>query len=144
MLFLERLAESGSVRQAARAAGVTRQAVWKLRRRAPAFDAAYREVMAQTVELMAETAMDRAIHGTEQPVYQGGALVGHRIVHHDQLLAYLLRVRDPLNYAPVDELDRCQRHKPLTASAAAGSRLERLSHAETGIGEEGSGTGRPG
>jgi hypothetical protein len=121
ILFLERLAELGSVRRAAAIAGVTRQAVWKLRQRAPAFRAAYEAAWRQSVELMADTAIDRAIHGTEEPVFHGGEQVGTRIRHHDRLLTYLLRVRDPLNFAPIDELDRWQRHRgDCTQAAPAG------------------------
>jgi hypothetical protein len=32
---------------------------------------------------------------------------------------YLLRVRDPLNYAPIDQLERWKRHRALPAPAAA-------------------------
>lgn len=117
VLFLERLAEKGSVIAAARAAGVARQSVYKLLKRAPAFRAVFDETLAHVAVLLADTAFDRALHGTEEPVFHKGELVGHRTVHHDRLLAYLLRVRDPLNFAPVDELDRWQKHRPLTATA---------------------------
>lgn len=121
VLFLERLAEHGSVRRAAAMAGVTRQAVWKLRQRAPAFRAAYEAACLQSVEILADTAIDRALHGTEEPVFQGGEQVGTRIRHHDGLLAYLLRVRDPLNHAPIDELDRWQKYRSVPAEATSTS-----------------------
>ncbi len=38
-------------------------------------------------------------------------------MHHDRLLMYLLRVRDPLNYAPIDELERWKGHRALAAPA---------------------------
>jgi hypothetical protein len=118
VLFLDRLAEHGSVRAACRAASMSREAVRRLRARAPAFDAAYREAMAQNVAVLADAVFDRAIHGSERPVYYKGELVGTRTVHHDALACYLLRVRDPLNYAPIDELDRWQKHRPLEPAAA--------------------------
>jgi hypothetical protein len=120
VLFLDRLAEHGSVLAACRAVNLSREAARKLRRRAPAFDAAYREALAQNVAVLADYVFDRAIHGSERQVYQKGALVGTRTVHHDALACYLLRVRDPLNYAPIDELDRWQKHRPLEASAEPG------------------------
>lgn len=119
-LFLERLASSASVQEAARSVGMTRQSARKLYRRAPAFRAAWDEALRESVAILAETAFHRAIHGTEQQVYYQGRLVGTKDVYHDRLLMYLLRVRDPLNYAPVDELDRWQKHRGLSASARPG------------------------
>ncbi len=118
-LFLERLSTTASVQEAARSVGMTRQSARKLYRRAPAFRAAWDEALRESVSVLAETAFHRAIHGTEQQVYHKGQLVGTREVHHDRLLMYLLRVRDPLNYAPIDELERWQRHRALPARAAA-------------------------
>jgi hypothetical protein len=45
-------------------------------------------------------------------------MVGFREVHHDGLLTYLLRVRDPLNFAPIDELERWTRLRGLPAPTA--------------------------
>jgi hypothetical protein len=120
-LFLERLSTTASVQEAARSVGMTRQSARKLYRRAPAFRAAWDEALRECVSVLAETAFHRAIHGTEQQVYHQGQLVGTREVHHDQLLMYLLRVRDPLNYAPIDELERWKRYRALPASAASGA-----------------------
>lgn len=117
LLFLERLAEHGSILAAAEAAGVSRRSVYKLRPRAPAFAAAMDAAMRTSTEVLADTLFDRAIRGHQVPVFQGGELVGHRTVHHDQLGCYLLRVRDPLNYAPIDELERWKRHRSLEATA---------------------------
>ena len=96
-LFLERLATTASVQEAARSVGMTRQSARKLYLRAPAFRAAWDEALRESVAVLAETAFHRAIHGTEQQVYYRGQPVGTRDVHHDRLLMSLLRVRDPLN-----------------------------------------------
>nr|WP_314443911.1 hypothetical protein [uncultured Sphingomonas sp.] len=106
LLFLERLAECGSILAAARAAGVSRRSVYKLAPRAPAFAAALDEAMRTANQVLADTLFDRAVHGHEVPIVHKGEVVATRTVHHDALGCYLLRVRDPLNYAPVDELDR--------------------------------------
>ena len=106
LLFLERLAECGSILAAARAAGVSRRSVYKLVPRAPAFAAALDEAMRSASQVLADTLFDRAVHGHEVPIVHKGEVVATRTVHHDALGCYLLRVRDPLNYAPVDELDR--------------------------------------
>ncbi len=116
-LFLERLATTASVQEAARSVGMTRQSARKLYRRAPAFRAAWNEALQESVAVLAETAFHRALHGTEQQVYYKGQLIGTREVHHDRLLMYLLRVRDPLNYAPIDELERWKQQRALSAPA---------------------------
>jgi hypothetical protein len=118
-LFLERLSTTASVQEAARSVGMTRQSARKLYRRAPAFRAAWDEALRESVSVLAETAFHRAIHGTGQQVYHRGQLVGTKDVHHDRLLMYLLRVRDPLNYAPVDELEQWKKHRALSAPASA-------------------------
>jgi hypothetical protein len=118
VLFLERLAECGSILAAARAAGVSRRAVYKLLPRAPAFAAALEEGLRTSTAVLADTLFDRAIHGHEVPIVHGGEVVATRTVHHDALGCYLLRVRDPLNYAPVDELDRWMARRGLDASTA--------------------------
>lgn len=106
VLFLERLGECGSIQAAARAAGVSRQSVYKLMPRAPAFAAAVAEALKSSCAILADTLFDRAVHGHQVPVVYQGEVVATRTVHHDMLGLYLLRVRDPLNFAPVDELDR--------------------------------------
>ncbi|GLR48031.1 hypothetical protein [Sphingomonas astaxanthinifaciens] len=117
ILFLERLEEQGSIVAAARAAGMSRRAVYRLLPRAPAFAAAFARALASTTATLADTLFDRAIHGHEVPVFHGGELVGTRTVHHDRLGIYLLRVRDPLNYAPIDELERWKRERAIDAAA---------------------------
>lgn len=119
VLFLERLAEGGSISRAAAAAKVTRQAVYKLRERAPAFDAAFRQIMRATADLLGETAFDRAVHGTERPIFYRGRQVGTRIVHHDRLLMYLLRSRDPAAYAPLQDAGSWAKQPVIEATASA-------------------------
>lgn len=117
LLFLDRLFEHGTLTSAARAAKVSRTSVYRLRARAPAFAAAMDRALAATAARLADAVFERAIHGHEVPIYQRGELVGTRTVHHDQLACYLLRVRDPLNYAPIDELERWKKQRALEAEA---------------------------
>lgn len=119
LLFLDRLAEHGSIVAACRAVGVTRQSVYKLRPRAPAFAAAMDGAVRESVTLLADVLFDRALHGHQVPVLHQGEVVATRTVHHDALGMYLLRVRDPLNYAPIDELERWKKHRALDAAPAA-------------------------
>lgn len=119
LLFLDRLAEHGSVKAACAAVGLTRQSVYNLRPRAPAFAAAMDRIIREGTALLADTLLDRALRGHEVPVVHKGVVVATRTVHHDQLGVYLLRVRDPLNYAPIDELERWKKHRALPAPAAS-------------------------
>jgi hypothetical protein len=43
--------------------------------------------------------MDRALNGTEEPVYSYGKLIGTRIKHNDGLLMFILRNRAPERFA---------------------------------------------
>jgi hypothetical protein len=101
--FLELLEEHGSILAAARAVGMSRRAVYRLLPRAPAFAAAFEAAMSRVTATLADTLFDRALHGHEVPVMHAGDVVATRTVHHDMLGLYLLRVRDPLNYASPQE-----------------------------------------
>jgi hypothetical protein len=105
-LFLEKLEEHGSILAAARAVGMSRRSVYRLLPRAPAFAAAFDAAMSQVTATLADTLFDRALHGHEVPILHRGDVVATRTVHHDMLGLYLLRVRDPLNFAPPGEGER--------------------------------------
>lgn len=112
--FVELLADSGSVTHACKAVGRSRVSAYKLRRDPTAreFARAWDEAMASTVTLLAETALDRAVNGQEEQVYHKGRMVGFRIRFDNRLLMAMLRARDPLNYAPIDELERWEGRRP--------------------------------
>jgi hypothetical protein len=103
ILFVELLEEHGSILSAARAVGMSRRAVYRLLPRAPAFAAAFEATMARVAATLDDTLFDRALHGHEVPILYKGDVVATRTVHHDMLGLHLLRVRDPLNYAPPSE-----------------------------------------
>jgi hypothetical protein len=104
--FLEALWNGAGVTEAARHVGMTPQSARKLRLRAPAFRASWDDATAFTIDQLADTAFDRAINGSERPIWRRGRIVGSRIVHHDSLLMRLLSIRDPENYAPIDVRER--------------------------------------
>lgn len=45
-------------------------------------------------------------------MYHKGRMVGFRIRFDNRLLMAMLRARDPLNYAPIDELERWEGRRP--------------------------------
>jgi hypothetical protein len=122
LLFLDRLSQHGCIVSACAAAGCTRQSAYRLRPRAPAFAAAMDEAMRTSAAVLYDTLFERALHGHEVPMLHKGEVVATRTVHHDQLGIYLLKVRDPLNYAPVDELERWKKHRTIDLPSSSLSR----------------------
>lgn len=94
-LFIEALADTGSVKAAAHAVNMAPEGAYMLRRHAEAgeFRKAWEAALALGVQRLEDVAMERALHGVEVPVYSYGKLVGTRRVHNDRLLMFLLRTR---------------------------------------------------
>lgn len=129
--FIERLAATASVTDAARYVGMSRQSARDLYNRSPQFRAAWDEALRAAVSVLAETAFDRAVNGVQEQVWYQGRMVGFREKYNDRLLMFLLRVRDPLNYAPLDDLTGWQRHRSLEdRGAGIAPVLDRLEAAE--------------
>jgi hypothetical protein len=99
--FIAALASTGCVTQAARAAQMSLEAAYTLRRHAKAaeFRRAWEEALDLGCELLEDHAMARAIEGVEQPVYHFGVVVGTRRVHNDKLAMFLLRNRRAARFA---------------------------------------------
>lgn len=93
--FIEALADTGSVRAAAHAVNMTPEGAYHLRRHPEAgeFRKAWEAALRLGVQRLEDVAMERALHGTEVPVYSYGKLIGSRTVHNDRLLMFLLRNR---------------------------------------------------
>ena len=90
--FLVELAETGSVRHACAAAGLSRQSAYALRRRAPRsiFALAWDAAIQMARQALLDEATERALAGREEAVWYRGEQVGTRIVHNDRLLMFLL------------------------------------------------------
>lgn len=99
--FIEALLTTGSVKAAAHAVNMTPEGAYMLRRHpgAASFRTAWDQALAHGVQRLEDIAMDRAINGTEEPVYSYGKIVGTRRVHNDRLLMFLLRNRAPARFA---------------------------------------------
>lgn len=91
--FLAHLAECGILTDAAAAAGVDRSTVFRRRQDDEEFEAAVRDAMEAAADKLEAEARRRALEGTEEPVYQGGVLVGTKRVYSDSLMALLLKGR---------------------------------------------------
>lgn len=98
--FIEALAESGCVDEAARSVGMSRSSAYALRRRpdAQAFRLAWDAAMDQAVERLSEAALGRAINGVAVPIFFEGQQVGERRTYNDTLAMFILRYRQPARY----------------------------------------------
>lgn len=99
--FIEALAETGSVKSACRRVGRADHGAYLLRRHPEAqeFRRAWDAALDIGMRRIEDVAMDRALHGHEQPVYSYGKLVGSRTVYNDRLLMFMLRNRAPERFA---------------------------------------------
>ena len=98
-IFIETLAETGSVHVAAQAAGLSARGSYALRLRSPAFAAAWDAAQQLAVGRLSALAFDRAIHGRVEQVYHDGVLVGEKRVPSERLLMWLLARLDPKRFA---------------------------------------------
>ncbi len=81
--------------------GVGEYGIYALRRhpQAASFRAAWEVALDIGIRRIEDVAMDRALHGVEEPVYHVGAIVGTRRVYNDRLLMFMLRNRAPKRFA---------------------------------------------
>lgn len=89
-LFLTTLAETGIVYRAAAAAGMSHQSAYALRRRSPAFAAAWSAAVRLAIPVIADIAHRRAIEGQEVEVWYKGECVGTRHHYDNRLLMHML------------------------------------------------------
>ena len=99
--FIEVLADTGSVSEAAKAVHMAKQSCYRLRRSpgaenfARAWDAAIEEASRRLVDV----AFERALQGVADPVFdKEGACIAVRRKYNDRLLMFLLRAHQPERY----------------------------------------------
>jgi hypothetical protein len=103
--FIEALADSGSVTQAARVAGKSVTSCYRLRRApgAEGFAAAWDSAIGEASRRLIDIAFDRAVNGSEWTELDGeGRVVRTLRRPNDRLLMFLLRAHYPLRYARLD------------------------------------------
>ena len=118
-IFIESLAETGSVHVAAQAAGLSARGSYALRLRSPAFAAAWDAAQQLAVGRLSALAFDRAIHGRVEQVYHEGNLVGEKRVPSERLLMWLLARLDPRRFAAPWERRKDDTADPQTEAHAA-------------------------
>lgn len=90
-VFLQAYAELGTVTAAARAAGIDRRTFYSWRDADPRFGELLDDAISAHDDHIRAEIERRAIAGWEEPVYQGGELVGTRRVYDGRLLALMAR-----------------------------------------------------
>src|SRR5215213_9033724 len=100
--FLANIAEGLSIARAARAVGLSDETFRLLRKRDPAFAAAFEEAYRCGTDALEEAARRGAVEGVtrEVPILYQGQQVGVRteVTYSDVLLMFLLKARDPAKY----------------------------------------------
>lgn len=100
--FIEALADTGSVTEAAALVGKSVTSCYRLRRApgAHGFAAAWQAALAEGTRNLGELALDRVINGSKETLLDGnGNLIQVRRTN-DRLLMFLLRAHDPARYRP--------------------------------------------
>ncbi|KEO91645.1 hypothetical protein EH31_02950 [Erythrobacter longus] len=95
--FIEALADTGSVASACKKVDMSTVGAYHLRRQegAESFRKAWKKALDLGIQQLEDVAMERALHGVDEPVYSYGELVGVRKKVNDRLLMFMLRNRAP-------------------------------------------------
>ena len=94
-LFFDTLAKTCNVTESARAIGMSRSHMHKLRRDNKDFAKDWADAEEQATDALEHAARGRAIDGYQRPVYQRGVLVGHETCYSDALTITLLKAHRP-------------------------------------------------
>lgn len=97
--FLELVREHGVLAYASEQVGISQNLCWMHRKKDPEFNKQVEEALDVAVSKLELEARRRAVEGVREPVYQGGALVGYKLVHSDRLLEKLLEAHLPRKYS---------------------------------------------
>lgn len=81
---------TGTVAAAAAVAQISRVAHHRWTKDSPAYFEAYKTAEAEIADMLEAEAINRATRGWQEPVYQGGKLVGYIQKRSDRLLEFLL------------------------------------------------------
>lgn len=98
--FIQALADTGCVEDAARHVGMSVQSAYQLRRQpgSESFQRAWGLALRAGLDRLADAAMSRALHGVARPIYQKGELVGEYRHFDERLTMFLLRTGNPARF----------------------------------------------
>src|SRR5690242_5573503 len=89
--FLRALSQTGCVRDACARAGISNTSAYRMKKRSAPFSRAWNRALAKAMPTIEQAAYERAVIGWEEPIVQGGKLVGHKRRYSDSLLRLLLQ-----------------------------------------------------
>lgn len=92
--FAAILAATLNVSQACRAIGISLACAYQWRKKHPDFAEAWDSAVREAVHEAEGELMRRGVHGVDEPVYQGGKLVGTVRRYSDSLLQFLVKAHD--------------------------------------------------
>ena len=119
--FIGALADSGSVRLAAKEVGMTPGGAYALRRSpdGTAFAAAWEAAIQQAAHVLVDQAFERAISGSDEPVFdREGNRIGRKHRQSDALMMFLLRKHFPDRYGDLHR-DRPEPQAPRSHAPVA-------------------------
>lgn len=95
--FIEALASSACVTEAADSVGLSATSAYNLRRRpdAQAFRIAWDAAIDFAMRRLVDAALARAVHGVAVPIFYRGEQVGERREYPEHLAMFLMRAHDP-------------------------------------------------
>ena len=96
--FLSVLADTANVSAAAKAVGISRQAIYKTRSNDAEFAAEWDDVIETVIDNMESEVFRRAVKGTDKPIYYQGEQVTTVKEYSDALLMHLLKAHRPEKY----------------------------------------------
>ena len=102
--FIAALREVPVIVHACKAVGINRVTAYRARDADPEFARDWDAALEDGIDRAEQEAYRRAVLGVEEPVYQGGQLVGTRQVYSDSLLSLVLKGRRKKVYADRTEL----------------------------------------
>lgn len=98
--FIEALAASACVTEAAASVGLSATSAYNLRRRpdAQAFRLAWDAAIDFGMRRLVDAALARAVHGVSVPIFWKGEQVGERREYPEHLAMFLMRAHDPARF----------------------------------------------
>jgi hypothetical protein len=127
--FIAALADCGCVEQAALEARMSVTSCYRLRRSPGAenFAAAWDAALAQAARKLVDLAFERAINGSEEPVFdREGCRVGRPMRHNDRLLMFLMRAYMPDRFRHAHNSIRHADEEASPGAEAVGQAIRRL------------------
>jgi len=122
--FIEFLARTGSVSQAAETAGLGRTQLYERRRTHKRFAEAWTKALSLGVDSLHDKAMQRALEGEERHIVRQGELVGTERRFNDGLMKFLLKAHRPEFAAGATTVSESEQVALAKRLKAAAKRLE--------------------